>query len=106
MGIELSTLTSRQATGGPGATAGDMREVDVRPEISPLAPSRAAVATGLLGGAEREGEAHAANRLWTAGISSRARGGAILSGSNAFGTEVSPINLPEAIRGRMVAISI
>ena len=106
MGIELSTLTSRQATGGPGATAGDMHALDVRPEIQPLVPPRAAVATGLLGGAEREDEAHAANRLWTAGISSRARGGAILSGSNAYGTEISPINLPEALRGRMVAVSI
>lgn len=106
MGIELSTLTSRQATGGPGATAGDMRAMGVRPEIQPLVPSRAAVATGLLGGAENEDAAHAANRIWAAGISSRARAGAILSGSNSFGTEVSPINLPEALRGRMVAVSI
>lgn len=100
MGIDLAALTTLRGT------SGDIHASVVRPEIKPLAPSMAATAPSLLGGATLDEPDGVETRQWAAGFPSRARAGQILSGSNAFGTEVSPINTPEAIRGRMVAISI
>lgn len=103
MGIDLSTLVTRRHP--PGHEYG----LDIRAEIEPLAPTfEARTCSSLLSDPARAGEdtARTANRRWAAGFPARARGGQILSGENAFGTRVSPVNIPEAIRGRMVAVSI
>lgn len=103
MGIDLSTLVTRRYP------PGNLYSPDIRTEIEPLDPPFAALPhTSLLDDVVRTGEnmVDNANRDWAAGFPARARAGQILSGSNAFGTRVSPINMPEALRGRMVAVSI
>lgn len=100
MGIDLSTLTRNHLP------AGEMHAPGIQTEISPLAPSRAGASPGIPEDVIREDGANAITRRWTAGFPARARAGQILSGSNAFGTEISPVNMPEALRGRMIATSI
>jgi len=103
MGIDLSTLITRHYPPGKLYTP------DIRTEIEPLDPIfEARPYSSLLDDVVHTGEDSIENatRHWAAGFPARARVGQIMSGSNAFGTRVSPINMPEAIRGRMVAVSI
>lgn len=103
MGIDLATILTRHPP------AGEMHGVNRKTEIEPLEPSyEARPYASLTDGVTHAGEdgVELATRHRTAGVTSRARAGQILSDSNAYGTRVSPINLPEAIRGRMVAMSI
>ena len=103
MSIDLSTLVTRRYP------PGHQYMPDIRTEIEPLDPPFAARPyTSLIDDVVRTGEdtIEASNRRWAAGFPARIRAGQALSGENAFGTRISPINAPEAIRGRMVAVSI
>ncbi len=103
MGIDLSTLITRHYP------PGKLYSPDIRTEIEPLDPIfKARPYSSLLDDVVHTGEDSIENaaRRWAAGFSARSRAGQVLSGSNAFGSRVSPINMPEATRGRMVAMSI
>ena len=103
MGIDLSVLITRRYP------PGGLYAPDIRTEADPWAPPHAAPPyTSLLDDVVRTGEnmIENANRDWAAGFPARARGGQSLSGSNAFGSRISPLRMPETVRGRMVAVSI
>ena len=103
MGIDLSTLITRHYP------PGKLYMPDIRTEIEPLDPPFAARPySSLWDDVVRTGEnmVENANRHWAAGFPARARAGQVPAGSNAFGTRVSPLNMPETVRGRMVAVSI
>ena len=103
MGIDLSSLITRQYP------PGDLYTPDIRTEIDPLDPPHAAPPyTSALDDVVRTGEnmIENANRDWARGFPARARAGQVLDGSTVFGSRVSPLRMPETIRGRMVAVSI
>ena len=103
MGIDLSTLITRHYP------PGKLYSPDIRTEIEPLDPPQSSMPyTSLLDDVVRTGEnmIENANRRWAAGSPARKRAGQSVGGSNAFGTRVSPLRMPEAVRGRMVAVSI
>ena len=47
-----------------------------------------------------------ANRQWAAGFPARIRAGQSPAGAGTLGTRISPLSMPEQIRGRMVAVSL
>ena len=103
MGIDLSTLITRHYP------PGELYTPDIRTEIEPLDPAfRARPYSSLLDDIVHTGEdsIEHATRRWAAGFPARARAGQLLGGSNAFGVRGSSINMPEAVRGRMIAVSI
>ncbi|MCC8193867.1 MAG: hypothetical protein LIP28_04400 [Deltaproteobacteria bacterium] len=103
MGIDLSTLITRHYP------PGNLYAPDIRTEMEPLDPPQSSRPyTSLLDDVVRTGEdmIERANRHWAAGFPARARAGQVLGGSNAFGSRVSPLHMPESVRGRMVAVSI
>ena len=103
MGIDLSSLITRHYP------PGNLYSPDIRTEIEPLDPPHAAMPyTSLLDDVVRTGEKmiESANRDWARGFPARARAGQAFDGSNVFGSRVSPLYMPEAVRGRMVAVSI
>ena len=103
MGIDLSSLITRRYP------PGDLYSPDIRTEVGPFDPPFAPMPyTSLLDDVVRTGENMIANanQRWAAGFPARARAGQVVGGSNAFGARVSPLNMPETVRGRMVAVSI
>ena len=103
MGIDLTSLITRHYP------PGNLYAPGVRTEFEQWDPPQAIdVYTSLLDDVVRTGEnmIEAANRDWAAGFPARARAGQSIAGGNSFGTRISPLNMPEAVRGRMVAVSI
>jgi hypothetical protein len=103
MGIDLSSLITRQYP------PGDLYAPDIRTEVDPLdLPHAAPPHTSVLDDVVRTGEnmIENANRDWARGFPARARAGQVLDGSTVFGSRVSPLRMPEVVRGRMVAVSI
>lgn len=103
MGIDLTTLITRHYP------PGKLYSPDIRTAIEPLDPPFAARPySSLLDDVVHTAEdsIEIANRHWAAGFPARARAGQTPGGSNAFGVRVSPLNMPEALQGRMVAVSI
>jgi hypothetical protein len=103
MGIDLTSLITRHYPPGKPYSP------DIRTGIGPSDPPFAAGPyTALLDDVVNTGEdsMEISNRRWAAGFPARARAGQVLGGSNAFGARVSPLTMPEAVRGRMVAVSI
>ena len=103
MSMDLSTLVTRRYPPYRLYTP------DVRTEIEPLDPPHAiTLYTSMLDDVVNIGEdtIETANRRWAAGFTARSRAGQSVSGSNVFGSRASPLDMPEAVRGRMVAVSI
>ena len=103
MGIDLSQLITRRYP------PSDMYSPGIQTEIEQWTPPHAARPyTSLLDDVVCTGESMVenANRDLARGFPARARAGQVLAGSNAFGARVSPLHMPESVRGRMVAVSI
>lgn len=103
MSVDLTTLVTRNHP------PGTLYSPEIRTEIEPTDPPHAiTLYTSLLDDVVRTGEnmVEHANRDWAAGFPARERAGQTPAGENAFGTRVSPLNMPEQVRGRMVAVSI
>ena len=103
MSVDLTTLVTRNHP------PGTLYSPDIRTEIEPTDPPHAiTLYTSLFDDVVRTGEnmVENANRDWAAGFPARAHAGQTPVGENAFGTRVSPLNMPEEVRGRMVAVSI
>lgn len=101
--MDLSILVTRNYP------PGHLYEPGIRMEFSPTDPPSSAMPyTSLFDDLVRQGEdmVENANRRWAAGFPARARAGQTMAGANAFGTRASPLHMPEALRGRMVAVSI
>ncbi len=103
MSIDLTSLITRHYP------PSRLYRPDIRTEVSPTDPPQAAPPyTSLWDDAVRAGEdmIENANRRRAAGFPARARAGQVPAGSTAFGSRVSPLSMPEHVRGRMVAVSI
>lgn len=103
MGIELDVLITKRYP------PGDLYMPGLRTERHPLDPPYAAAPyTSILDHVVRAGEdmIAAVNRRWAAGFPARERLGQTHEGQNAFGSRSSPLNMPEEVRGRLVAASI
>lgn len=104
MSIDLSLLITRRYP------PGHLYMPDVRTERDPLhdPPSAPPPYTSLLDDVAAQGEdmIEKTNRRWAAGFPARIRAGQSLAGTGTLGLRVSPLCMPEQIRGRMVAASI
>ena len=104
MGIDLSVLVTRQYP------PGNLYMPDLRLERDPLLdpPSAPPPYSSLLDDVTRTGEdsIERANRQWAAGFPARIRAGESLAGTGTLGVRVPALDMPEQMRGRMVAVSI
>lgn len=104
MGIDLSVLVTRKYP------PGDLYMPELRLERDPLhdPPFAPPPYSSLLDDVTRVGEdsIELANRQWAAGFPARSRAGQSLAGTGTLGVRVSALDMPEQIRGRMVAVSI
>lgn len=104
MPIDMSVLITRRYP------PGHMYQPDIRTEVRPLseAPLLSMPYTSLFDDVVRIGEdmTERANREWAAGSPARMRAGQSLAGKGTLGVRVSPLDMPEEIRGSMVAVSI
>lgn len=88
---------------------GDLYQPDIRTEYERRDPPYvSAPYTSLLDDAAHtvEDAVENSNRQWAAGFPARIRAGQSLHGTGVVGVRVSPLDMPERIRGRMVAVSI
>lgn len=103
MGMDLSMLITRQYP------PGHLYQPEIRTEFGPWDPPSAPMPhTSVLDDVVRAGEDSIENaaRDWAAGFPSRIRAGQSVTGTGVAGVRVSPLAMPEQIRGRMVAASI
>lgn len=101
--IDLTTLVTR--THPPGR----LFEADLRMEFKRWEPPQSSMPyTSLLDDIVRGAEdmVENANREWAAGFPARNHAGQSLMGTGVLGSRVSPLKMPEQLRGRMVATSI
>lgn len=104
MGIDLTVLVTRKYP------PGQLYMPELRLERDPVydPPFAPPPYTSLLDDVVAIGEdmVERANREWAAGFPARSRAGQSLAGTGTLGVRVSPLAVPEQIRGRMVAVSI
>lgn len=101
--MDMTTLITRRYP------PGELYQPDIRTEYERWDPPYASMPyTSLLDDIVHTAEdsIESANRQWAAGFPARARSGQSLHGSGVAGVRVSPLAMPEQIRGRMVAVSI
>lgn len=102
--MDLSILVTRKYP------VGDLYMPDIRTEVRPLseAPLLSMPYTSLLDDTTRQAEdmIEKANRRAAAGFSARIRAGQSFAGTDAHPSRLSPLDMPEEARGRMVAVSI
>jgi hypothetical protein len=103
MGMDLTALVTRRYP------PGHLYQPEIRTEFERWDPPSASMPhTSVLDDVVRTGEnmVENANRQYAAGFPARIRAGESLMGSGSLGVRVSPLKMPEQIRGRMVAVSI
>lgn len=103
MAIDLTTLVSRRYP--PGHPYRPMLRFAFE-EWDP--PQSSMPYTSMLDDVARNAEdmVETANREWAAGFPARARAGQSLAGRGVMGSRVSPLKMPEQMRGRVIAASI
>ncbi|CAK7059576.1 MAG: hypothetical protein DELT_01369 [Desulfovibrio sp.] len=103
MSIDLSTLVTRRYT------PGNLYMPELRMEHEQWEPPQSSMPyTSLLDDVVRTAEnmIENANREWAAGFPARVKAGQSLDGTGVLGTRVSPLDMPEQLRGRIAATSI
>lgn len=101
--MDMTTLITRRYP------PGHLYQPEIRTEYERWDPPYASAPyTSLLDDAVHtvEDAIENSNREWAAGFPARARAGQSLHGTGVVGVRVSPLKMPEQIRGRMVAVSI
>lgn len=101
--IDLTTLITR--THPPGR----LFEAKLRMEFERWEPPQSSMPySSMLDDVARNAEdmVENSNREWAAGFPARNKAGQSLMGTGVLGSRVSPLHMPEQLRGRMVATSI